>query len=59
MGRTRAERLEAFEKWADQVSPEELVVHGRSQEIVDLVEGRARADATAQHPEGLDRHRSA
>ena len=58
MGTTRAERLEAFEKWADQVSPEELVVHGRSQEIVDLADGRTRTDDRAQHPEGLGRHRS-
>ena len=38
MSKSRAERLEAFEEWAEEVQPGELNVAGRSQEIVDKLD---------------------
>ena len=39
MGKTRAQHLEEYERWAERVQPHELVVRGRSQELVDLLDG--------------------
>lgn len=38
MGKTRAEHLEEYEQWAERVQPHELVVLGRSQELVDRLD---------------------
>lgn len=39
-----AEKLAAFEEWADRVTPEELKVHGRSDELVRLLDGDPEVD---------------
>ena len=44
MGKTRAERLEEYERWADRVQPGELRVLGRSQEIVDQLDESPQAE---------------
>ena len=62
MSKTRAERLEAFEEWADRVEPGELKVAGRSQELVDLLDEGCEATAEALDETGgmrLVAHRSA
>ena len=38
MGKSRAQHLEEYEQWAERVQPHELVVLGRSQELVDLLD---------------------
>ena len=45
MSKTRAERLEEYERWADRVQPGELRVLGRSQEIVDLFDASPEAES--------------
>ncbi len=50
MSKSRAERLEAFEKWADRVKPGELKVAGRSQETVDKLEDSSEARDEAAGP---------
>ena len=50
MSKSRAERLEAFEKWADRVQPGELKVAGHSHEIVDKLDDGSEADDEAARP---------
>lgn len=44
MGKTRAQRLEEYERWADRVQPDELRVLDRSQEIVDQLDDTPQAE---------------
>lgn len=39
-----AEKLAAFEEWAERVKPEELKVHGRSEEMIELLDDDAEVD---------------
>lgn len=39
-----AEKLAAFEEWADRVKPEELKVHGRSEEMIKLLDDDPEGD---------------
>jgi len=48
MGKTFAQHLEEYERWAERVQPHELKVHGRSQELVDLLDAEAEAEAEAE-----------
>ena len=50
MSKSRAERLEAFERWADRVQPGELKVGDRSQEIVDKFDDSSEAGDEAEEP---------
>ncbi len=50
MSKSRAERLEAFERWADRVQPSELRVADRSQEIVDKFDDGAEAISETKEP---------
>ena len=50
MGKTRAERLEEYLRWAERVQPHELKIHGRSQEFVDLLDADSEAGAEADPP---------
>ena len=51
MDKSRADRLEAFEKWADGVQPSELTIAGRSQEIVDSLDAGSEAGEKAPDPQ--------
>ena len=44
MGKTRAQHLEEYERWAERVQPHELVVRGRSQELVDQLDASPEAE---------------
>lgn len=48
MSQTRAEwlaeKLREFEEWADRVKPEELRVHGRSEQMVKLLDDDPEVD---------------
>ena len=50
MGKTFAQHLEEYERWAERVQPHELKVHGRSQELVDLLDEDPEAGAEADPP---------
>ncbi|MCY4421599.1 MAG: hypothetical protein OXC06_00870 [Acidimicrobiaceae bacterium] len=50
MGKTRAQHLEEYERWAERVQPQELQVRGRSQELVDLLDEHPEAGAEADPP---------
>ena len=50
MSKSRAERLEAFERWADRVQPGELKAADRSQEIVDKFDDSSEAGNEAKEP---------
>ena len=50
MSKSRAERLEAFERWADRVQPGELKAADRSQEIVDEFDDGSEAGNEAKEP---------
>ena len=50
MGKTRAERLEEYLRWAERVQPHELKILGRSQELVDLLDEGPEAGAEADPP---------
>ncbi len=39
-----AEKLAAFEEWAERVKPEELKVHGRSEEMIELLDDDPEVD---------------
>ena len=50
MRKTLAQHLEEYERWAERVQPHELQVHGRSQELVDLLDEDSEAGAEADPP---------
>ena len=50
MGKTFAQHLEEYERWAERVQPHELKVHGRSQELIDRLDAEAEAEAEADPP---------
>ncbi|MDE0163021.1 MAG: hypothetical protein OXL98_14940 [Acidimicrobiaceae bacterium] len=50
MGKTFAQHLEEYERWAERVQPHKLKVHGRSQELVDLLDADSEAETEADPP---------
>ena len=50
MGKTRAQHLEEYLRWAERGQPHELKFLGRSQELVDLLDEDPEAGAEADPP---------